>query len=113
MQANKKETSTGGHHDLNFRHRKSPMAKLEELEHDINKIRERNARVEGDKAWETSFARRIIITCGTYVFAALFLLAIDAPNPFLAASVPAAGFLFSTLTLPFLKDRWLGKRRAG
>ncbi|MDD2655308.1 MAG: hypothetical protein PHQ80_01420 [Candidatus ainarchaeum sp.] len=87
------------------------MSKLEELEHEINKIKERNARVEADKAWETSFARRIIITVGTYAFAALFLLAIDAPNPFLAASVPAAGFLFSTLTLPFLKERWLGKRR--
>jgi hypothetical protein len=89
------------------------MGKLEELEHEINRIKERNARVEGDKAWETSFARRAIITCGTYVFAALFLLAIDAPNPFLAALVPTAGFLLSTLTLPFLKGRWLRKRRTG
>jgi len=32
------------------------MAKIEELEREINKIKARNARVEADKAWETSLA---------------------------------------------------------
>jgi len=80
-----------------------------DVEAEIKKIKERNARVEADKAWETSFSRRMIIAIGTYLVCALFLLSINAPNPFLAALVPSLGFLLSTLTLPFLKDLWLAK----
>ncbi|OIO23952.1 hypothetical protein AUJ13_03050 [Candidatus Micrarchaeota archaeon CG1_02_49_24] len=36
------------------------ITSLEQLEKEIGKIRERNLRVETDKAWETSTARRII-----------------------------------------------------
>ena len=35
--------------------------KLEELEERINKIEKRNKMVEGDKAWETSTLRKILI----------------------------------------------------
>lgn len=38
------------------------------LEERINKIEERNARVEGDKAWETSNLRKILIIILTYIF---------------------------------------------
>ena len=81
-----------------------------DVEAEINSIRERNARVEADKAWETSFARRMTIAIGTYVLCAILLLAINAQNPYLAALVPAFGFLLSTLTLPFLKSAWLRGR---
>jgi len=77
-----------------------------DVEAEIKSIKERNARVEADKAWETSFARRAIIAAGTYVLSAIFLLTINAQNPYLAALVPALGFLISTLTLPFLKAAW-------
>jgi len=33
------------------------MEELEELKVEIEKIKERNKRVEADKAWETSFSR--------------------------------------------------------
>jgi hypothetical protein len=78
-----------------------------DVEAEIRRIKERNARVEADKAWETSFARRMALAIGTYVLSALFLLAINAQNAYLAALVPALGFLLSTLTLPFVKARWL------
>jgi hypothetical protein len=83
-----------------------------DVESEIKSIKERNARVEADKAWETSFARRMSIAVGTYAVSAIFLLSINAQNPFLAALVPSVGFLLSTLTLPFLKERWL-RRRVG
>ena len=33
------------------------MEELEQLKNEIQQIKERNARVEADKAWETSFSR--------------------------------------------------------
>lgn len=87
------------------------MADVEELERDIAKIKERNTRVEADKAWETSLARRAIIAAGTYAVSAAFLVAINAQYPFLVAFVPVLGFLLSTLTLPLFKEWWLGSRK--
>ncbi|MBI5227392.1 hypothetical protein HY988_02275 [Candidatus Micrarchaeota archaeon] len=83
---------------------------MEKLESEITKLKERNVRVESDKRWELCNSRRIIISIGTYLFAALFLVLINAPNPFLVAIVPAVGFIFSTLTLPFFKEWWLGNK---
>jgi len=37
------------------------MPSLEELQSEIETIKQRNQRVEADKAWETSWARRFII----------------------------------------------------
>jgi hypothetical protein len=88
------------------------MSDLSSLEAELAAIKRRNSRVEADKAWETSLARKAIIAAGTYAFSALLLLSIGAPNALLAALVPAAGFLLSTLTLPVLKAWWLSGRRA-
>lgn len=40
---------------------------LRELEQEIEKIKERNKRVELDKIWETSWTRRICICILTYI----------------------------------------------
>ncbi len=82
-----------------------------DVEAEIETIKSRNLRVEGDKAWETSNTRRLIILIGTYALSYLLFLIINAPNPHLAALVPAMGFLLSTLTMPFLKDAWLRNRK--
>lgn len=87
------------------------MGAEEELRKEIESIKERNERVEMDKSWETSFFRRSVITIGTYLLSALFLLVINAQNPFLAALVPAIGFILSTLMLQPLKDWWISRRR--
>jgi len=73
----------------------------------IKQILERNARVEADKAWETSKTRRALIAAATYLVVVLFLHLINAPNPWLNALVPACAYLLSTLTLPFIKKWWL------
>ncbi|MFA5076930.1 MAG: hypothetical protein WC488_00710 [Candidatus Micrarchaeia archaeon] len=80
------------------------MASLEER---VGKIEERNAKVEADKAWETSYARRVLISLFTYLAIALYFLYAGLPNAWLNAIVPTAGFLLSTLTLPFFKKVWV------
>ncbi len=86
------------------------MATLQELEKEIEKIKERNARVEADKCWETSIMRRVLLMIFTYLAIGIYLAAINIPNPWLNAIVPATGFMLSTLTLPFFKRLWLKNR---
>lgn len=77
-----------------------------ELEKRIEKIEERNSKVETDKAWETSLTRRLLLILFTYLSIGFYLNAIQVSDPWLNAIVPAIGFLLSTLTLPFFKNYW-------
>ena len=86
-------------------------AKVAELESEIKQIKARNRKVEGDKAWETSWLRRILIIVFTYIFAVLWLSLADTTNPFLGAIVPCAGFLLSTLTIYSVKSIFIKKRK--
>ncbi len=83
------------------------MRTLEQLEEEIEKIKKRNRRVEADKAWETSYTRRILLMIFTYLAIGFYLVVIKIPNPWLNAIVPAVAFMLSTLTLPFFKKIWL------
>lgn len=83
------------------------MSSLKELEKRITEIEERNKRVEYDKAWETSYFRRIIIVVFTYLAIAVYMYAVKLPDPWLNAIVPTTAFMLSTLTLPFFKRLWL------
>ena len=82
------------------------MATLKELLKEIEMIKERNKRVEIDKAWETSYTRRIMLVIFTYLAIGFYLKAIEVPDPWLNAIVPAVAFMLSTLTLPFFKGMW-------
>ena len=84
---------------------------FKELEKRISDIEKRNKKVEGDKAWETSTLRKILIIVLTYIFAVLYLKIADTTNPFLGAVVPCAGFFISTQTLNIIKKSWLNKRK--
>jgi len=83
------------------------MNTLEELTSRVQLIEERNKKVEIDKAWETSIARRFLLIIFTYLAIGLYLRAIDISRPWLNAIVPSVGFLLSTLTLPFFKQLWI------
>lgn len=84
---------------------------IKELEKRINDIENRNKRVEGDKAWETSTLRKVLILILTYIFAVLYLKMADTTNPFLGAVVPCVGFFLSTQTLNIIKKKWLSRRK--
>ncbi len=76
----------------------------------IERIQERNRRVEADKAWETSVVRISTIAVVTYICAVLVMYVIEVERPLLAAFIPALGYVLSTQSLPFLKSWWLSKR---
>jgi hypothetical protein len=76
-------------------------------EQELVDIKARNARVEADKAWETSWLRRLIISAFTYVVAAIWLVVIKDTNPYLKALIPAIGYVLSTLSLGVIKRRWI------
>lgn len=79
----------------------------------FNQILERNARVEADKAWETSLTRRGVIAVVTYFVATFFMWRIGVAEPFLNALVPTGGYLLSTLSLGMVKKWWLKKYERG
>ena len=79
-----------------------------DIEQEIKTLRERNARVEMDKAWETSLTRRMFIAAVTYLVAASWLAIIGESAIWLKAVVPTGGYLLSTLSLPFVKKWWDG-----
>lgn len=80
---------------------------IKELENEIEKIKERNKRVELDKAWETSWTRRICIMILTYVVVVLYTFIIDkVSNIWLSSLVPVIGFTLSTLSLKLVRKIW-------
>ena len=74
---------------------------------EIDKIKQRNRRVELDKAWETSWTRKIIVTLLTYAVIVIFFFSAELPRPFINSIVPALAFVLSTLSLPFFKKIWI------
>lgn len=81
------------------------------IEERIQKIEERNAKVEADKGWETSWTRRILLMVFTYLAIGIYMWAIGIVNAWLNAIVPAIGFLLSTLTMPFFKKLCLRHKK--
>jgi len=79
------------------------------MDTEIEKIVERNQRVELDKAWETSKTRRGLVALITYAVAALFMYRIGVSDPLVNALVPTGGYLLSTLSLSFIKQWWIKK----
>ena len=80
---------------------------MKELEKEIELIKERNHRVEKDKAWETSWIRRICIAVLTYLVVVCYNYGITKlDNVFLSSLVPVMGFLLSTLSLKLIRNIW-------
>lgn len=77
------------------------------IEEDIKKIKERNKKVELDKAWETSWIRRICIAVLTYFVVVLYSYIINKfSNIWLSSLIPVMGFILSTLSLKFVRKIW-------
>ena len=78
-----------------------------QVEKEIKLIKERNLRVEANKAWEVSKTRKVLIAIFTYIVIVLFFWSMGLPSPFVNAVVPTAGFVLSTLSLPYFKKYWI------
>lgn len=78
-----------------------------EIDKEIERIKERNKKVEKDKAWEISFTRRIFIGILTYIVILIYSYAISKINNiFLSSLIPVIGFGLSTLSLKLIRKIW-------
>ena len=77
------------------------------IEKEIREIKERNKRVEKDKACETSWTRRICIMILTYLVVIAYSYVIrKIDSIFLSSLVPVIGFTLSTLSLRLVRKLW-------
>lgn len=78
-----------------------------DFEKEINDIKERNKRVELDKAWETSWTRRICIMVLTYGVVLLYSYIVRKySNIYLSSIIPVIGFTLSTLSIKVVRKIW-------
>lgn len=82
---------------------KTLLARIEQLE-------ARNTRVEADKAWETSWTRKLSIMVLTYIVVVCYLHFVVHINPWINAFVPVIGYFLSTITISALKRYWVSQR---
>ena len=85
---------------------------MNELEKRIEAIEKRNKRVETDKAWETSWIRRICIMILTYIVVIVYSYIVRKyDNILLSSLVPVIGFTLSTLSLKLVRKIWENKNK--
>lgn len=78
-----------------------------DVEQEIEEIKERNKRVEADKAWETSNMRKICICILTYIVVVIYSALINhISNIWLSSLVPVIGFALSSMSLKFIRKKW-------
>lgn len=78
-----------------------------DIEKEIEKIKNRNKKVELDKAWETCWTRRICICILTYIVVLVYSYIIRSYDDiFVSSLVPVIGFTLSTLSLKFIRKTW-------
>ena len=77
------------------------------IEKEIKEIKERNQKVELNKAWEPSWTRKLCIMILTYIVVVLYSFTINKiSNIFLSSLVPVIGFTLSTLSLNAIRKIW-------
>lgn len=80
---------------------------MKDLEKRVVAIAKRNKKVEADKAWETSWTRRICIMILTYIVVITYSYVIrKSDNIFLSSLVPVIGFTLSTMSLNLVRKIW-------
>ena len=81
-----------------------------DLEKEIEQIKLRNKKVELDKAWETSWTRKICIMILTYIIVIIYsYLVRNYDNILFSSIVPVIGFILSTLSLKLIRKIWESK----
>ena len=83
--------------------------RIKNLEQEIEKIKQRNKKVEADKAWEVSKTRISLITLLTFILTLIFFYYSGFKNYWIDAVVSTAAFVLSVQTMPLFK-RWWVKR---
>ena len=83
-------------------------------EKEIQEIKDRNKRVELDKAWETSWVRKLCICILTYIVVVIYSHLINKiNNVWLSSLVPVIGFTLSTFSLKLVRNAWEKNKKDG
>ena len=83
-----------------------------DVKQEIEKIKERNKKVELDKAWETSNMRKVCICILTYIVVVIYSVLINnKSNIWLSSLVPVIGFILSGMSLKFIRRKWEKNRK--
>lgn len=77
------------------------------IEKEIELIKERNKKVEANKAWEISWTRKIVVTLLTYFVMILVMQVLGMDRPFVGAIIPTLGFVLSTVSADLVKKFWI------
>lgn len=77
-----------------------------DFEKEILNIKERNKKVEEDKAWETSLTRKLLLLLATYVCMCILLTVLKNESPFVNSIIPTLGYFLSIQSLPFARKVW-------
>ena len=78
-----------------------------QIEKEIQNIKERNKRVEKDKAWETSLTRRVCIMILTYIVVLFYSYMVkNITSIWVSSLIPVIGFALSTLSLKIIRKIW-------
>lgn len=80
---------------------------IQKIEADLEQVKQRNQRVEADKAWETSWVRIGSVALITYFIALLVMRALGVERFWLQAFIPTIGYILSTQSLPVIKRWWI------
>lgn len=83
---------------------------LETLKREVETIKERNRRVEADKAWETSKTRTTFVAISSFILIYIVMHLVNADHPFTNALISAVAYLLSTSTYGILKSWWLQRK---
>ena len=86
------------------------MSSIEQLSEEIQKLKVRNARVEQEKSWETSWQRHVSIVIATYIVMLILFLLLDDKTPFLNAGISTIGYLISVLSMNWVKKLFLRRQ---
>ena len=85
---------------------------MEDLKKRLDKIEERNKRVELDKEWETSLIRKLGICLLTYIVVIIYSYIVrNYDNIFVSSLVPVIDFTLSTLSLKAIRNMWEKKAK--
>lgn len=79
------------------------------IQQELEQIKQRNAKVEADKAWETSWVRIGSVALITYLVAMLVMRALQVQQFWLQALIPTIGYILSTQSLPVIKRWWIDR----
>lgn len=79
---------------------------MKNLSSEIEKIIERNKKVEQDKAWEISWTRKIIISVLTFFFIAWILFLTGTDEVVMWSLISTIGFIISTTALKPVRKIW-------